>query len=243
MKLRDLSKASKRKGIFKAAQKLFAQRPYHDVLLEEVAAAAKVAKGTLYLYFKNKEQLYLALMRENLEPLPGELKQAVGDSPDSWSALGAIIRRLLEFADRHPALREVLRVTTLESREAVLRASHEQIVSLIEDVLREGVRQEEFSECDPEIAALMILGMVGKLNSIVCDRKLGRPLDEVVRQMLRMVGGGLGVRIGGVRIGGVRIGRGRSGGGRSERDGDSHGNVKVANPVRAEDRFVKGDAR
>ena len=178
------------------------------MLLEDVAAAAKVAKGTLYLYFKNKEQLYLALMRENLEPLPGELKEAVQNSADSWSAVGAIIRLLLEFADRHPALREVLRVTTIESREAVLRASHEEMVSLLEDVLREGVRRKEFSECDPEITALMILGMVGKLNSM-CDRKLGRPVDALVRHMLKMVGGGLGVRNGGVRNAGARNGRKR----------------------------------
>jgi AcrR family transcriptional regulator len=192
MKLREVSKASKRRGILRAAQRLFAQKPYHDVLLEEVAAAARIGKGTVYLYFKSKEEMYLALLRENLEPLPGQLKLAVEKSASAWAALGAIIRRLLEFSDEHPALRQVLRVTTIESRETVVQEAHEQIVALVEQVLQDGVRRKEFAPCDAEITALLILGMISKLK-MVCGHGASRPVDEVLPHMLRMVAGGLGV--------------------------------------------------
>src|SRR5690242_7311160 len=121
--LRAISKASKRKAILRAASRLFAQRPFQEVLLEDVAAAAKVAKGTVYLYFKSKEQLYLSLMQESFEPVVRELKEGAAAAESAWEALQSVVRQLLEFADGQPALREMLRVTTIESREAVLRSS------------------------------------------------------------------------------------------------------------------------
>ncbi len=52
--------------IIDAAIQLFAERPYHEVRMDDIAERAQVAKGTLYLHFKDKEALYCALMLEGL---------------------------------------------------------------------------------------------------------------------------------------------------------------------------------
>src|SRR3954467_1061835 len=52
----------KRQLIADTAAKLFATRPFHKVKLDDVAAAAGVGKGTLYIYFKSKEDLYFWLI-------------------------------------------------------------------------------------------------------------------------------------------------------------------------------------
>jgi AcrR family transcriptional regulator len=44
---------AKRKAITKSAARMFAARPFHEVRLDDVAASAKISKGTVYLYFKN----------------------------------------------------------------------------------------------------------------------------------------------------------------------------------------------
>ncbi|MDB5330992.1 MAG: putative Transcriptional regulator, TetR family [Phycisphaerales bacterium] len=63
----------KRRHITSAAAKMFAARPYHKVRLDDIAAAAGVAKGTLYVYFDSKEDLYFTLTFEGFAQLVDRL--------------------------------------------------------------------------------------------------------------------------------------------------------------------------
>ena len=56
----------KRRKITDTAARLFATRPFHKVRLDDVAAAAHVGKGTLYVYFKSKDDLYRSLVFDGL---------------------------------------------------------------------------------------------------------------------------------------------------------------------------------
>src|SRR5882757_5260122 len=127
--LRAKSKERRRRAILDAAARLLAERSYDNVLLEDVAAAAEVAKGTVYLYFDSKEHLYLTLVGESLEPLLADLerKEAEQKNRPAWETLRDIINRLLMFSVDHPSLKEVLRVTTQVSREAVLQGFSERL--------------------------------------------------------------------------------------------------------------------
>jgi AcrR family transcriptional regulator len=60
-----------------AALDLFIERGYAMTRLEDVAAQAGVSKGTLYLYFTNKEELFKAVVRENLIPVLSEAEEAI----------------------------------------------------------------------------------------------------------------------------------------------------------------------
>src|SRR5687767_14760762 len=63
--------------ILDCAARLFDKRHYHEVRMEDVAAHAGVAKGTLYRYFQDKEDLYLALLLSALERLRSEMASAL----------------------------------------------------------------------------------------------------------------------------------------------------------------------
>ena len=56
----------KRREIVKVATKLFASRPFHQVRLEDVASLAGIGKGTIYIYFATKEDLYCSLLHDGL---------------------------------------------------------------------------------------------------------------------------------------------------------------------------------
>src|SRR6478672_4464076 len=60
-----------------AALDLFVERGYAATRLEDVAAQAGVSKGTLYLYFANKEDLFKAMVRENVVPVIGEAESII----------------------------------------------------------------------------------------------------------------------------------------------------------------------
>src|SRR5204862_945310 len=67
----------KRARILDAAIKVFAERGFHSATVAEIARAAGVADGTIYLYFKGKDDLLLRLFDEKMTELLAEVKAAV----------------------------------------------------------------------------------------------------------------------------------------------------------------------
>lgn len=73
---RKVDAAARRQAILDAALTVFAERGFEAARLDDVAAKAGVAKGTLYLYFKDKEALFEALVRGAVSPILGQASTA-----------------------------------------------------------------------------------------------------------------------------------------------------------------------
>jgi AcrR family transcriptional regulator len=80
-------KEARPQELLAAALDLFVERGYAATRLDDVAARAGVSKGTLYLYFENKEELFKAVVRENMLPLIGDAEQAVNSFEGASSDL------------------------------------------------------------------------------------------------------------------------------------------------------------
>jgi AcrR family transcriptional regulator len=80
-------KESRPGELLSAALNVFVDKGYAAARLEDVAAMAGVSKGTLYLYFKNKEELFMAVLRESIIPLIDQFSDDVKDSPLSCDEL------------------------------------------------------------------------------------------------------------------------------------------------------------
>ncbi len=131
-----------------AALDLFVERGYASTRLEDVARRAGVSKGTLYLYFTNKEELFKAVVRENIVPALGEAEDIIstfdGHSADLmrrvilgwWERLGAtkasgIIKLVMAEAGNFPDL-------ALFYQEEVINRSTTMIASMFERALARG---------------------------------------------------------------------------------------------------------
>src|SRR5213596_2117304 len=100
MRLRD---DRKRATISATAAKLFATQPFHKVRLDDVAAAAGVGKGTLYVYFQSKEDLYFTIIFEGVALLLSRLRaQLANDHTGAMHRLQTIVEELVDFAFQHP---------------------------------------------------------------------------------------------------------------------------------------------
>src|SRR5689334_9703478 len=100
----------KRELIKSIAAKLFATRPFHEVRLDDVAAAAKVGKGTVYTYFPSKDDLYFALLEDGFSSLVDRMRDRVeGTKTPPREDLRLIVRGLVDFAIQNPYLFEVMR--------------------------------------------------------------------------------------------------------------------------------------
>src|SRR5919199_2262443 len=76
---RETRTNDKRARILDAAVKVFAERGFHSATVAEIARAAGVADGTIYLYFKSKDDLLLELFDEKMTQLIGEAKTAMAE--------------------------------------------------------------------------------------------------------------------------------------------------------------------
>jgi AcrR family transcriptional regulator len=98
----DQRRQQRRGQIVEAATQLFAELGYADCEMERVAARLKVAKGTLYLYFKSKEELFYACVDQAMVELQAAVNAAAEKVDDPLQKIPAAIRAYLEFFDANP---------------------------------------------------------------------------------------------------------------------------------------------
>jgi AcrR family transcriptional regulator len=177
----------KRRKISDTAARLFATKPFHKVRLDDVAAAAQVGKGTLYIYFKSKEDLYVSLVSEGFTQLVEQLKNVSDLSPQE--ALTQIIRQLVIFSFAHPNFFEMMRtVPQLTNHSALLRMRKE-LSELITRTLKRGIKAGIWSDPSPELTAIIIPGML-RSAMLYGPRELN---DEMlIQHILRLVFEGIG---------------------------------------------------
>ena len=159
----------KRAKILAAATGLFATQPFHKVLLSDVAEAAAVGKGTLYIYFKSKEDLYLSVLYSGFSGLVNRLRERMDeDIHGPAENLEVMIREIVCFAYQNPHLFEVMR--TIPGWEAIDRtrwdAKRRELKGLIESVIRLGIARGIFVDAHPEFTARYIPGCV---RSVLLD--------------------------------------------------------------------------
>jgi AcrR family transcriptional regulator len=88
----------KRHGILDAARTVFSRQGYAGASVEDVAERAGVAKGTVYLYFKSKEELYLAALVRDLENLASKARSEMDRVASLREKVLAFLRVRLEYS-------------------------------------------------------------------------------------------------------------------------------------------------
>jgi AcrR family transcriptional regulator len=184
----------KRAKILNAAAELFATQPFHKVLLSDVAEAAGVGKGTLYIYFKSKEDLYVSVLYSGFSAVLDHLREQLNDEiQDPVEKLKVVIRETVAFAFHNPYLFEVMR--TMPGREAIDRAQWDakrmEYKLLVESVIREGIAQKIFDDPYPELTARYIPGLV---RSALLDGVETVDQEILAEHMVRLVGSAIIVK-------------------------------------------------
>ena len=153
----------KRLKILGAASELFAANPFHKVILSDVAQAAGVGKGTLYTYFKNKDDLYLSVLYSGFADLVERMRGRLNQTRISPTEnLETVIREMVRFAFQNPHIFELMRTIPRRSvrMEARWQNKRKELKELIESVIRRGIVEGVFSDPHPELTARFIPGLV-----------------------------------------------------------------------------------
>jgi AcrR family transcriptional regulator len=179
----------KRELIKSIAAKLFATRPFHEVRLDDVAAAAKVGKGTVYTYFPSKEDLYFALLEDGFSSLIDRMRDRVeGTKTPPREDLRLIIRGLVDFAIQNPYLFEVMRSAGGAAPRGGWCKKRDAMVALIEATIRRGIAAHTFHDPDPHLTALCVPGLV---RSVFLYGPRGLKAKQVTDHLVRLLEGGI----------------------------------------------------
>lgn len=161
---REREKARQRQDMLEAALSLFSEKGYHNVTMHEIASKAEFAIGTLYKFFKNKEDLYKALILEKTEAFHAAIVAAIGEHDDEVDCLRNYIRVKGEIFLIHvPVLRLYFSEKYGESFNLMaelndrIKQRHEESLKVIADVFESGMRKKRFRRnADPHALAVAL---------------------------------------------------------------------------------------
>ncbi|ATH73195.1 MULTISPECIES: TetR/AcrR family transcriptional regulator [Bacillus] len=177
--------------IIDAAVVVIAENGYHQSQVSKIAKQAGVADGTIYLYFKNKEDILISLFKEKMGQFIERMENDIQKKPSAKEKLLLLIRehfRLLS-QDHHLAL-----VTQLELRQSnlELRQKINEVLkgylNMLESILAEGKKTGEFRQnLDVRLARQMVFGTIDETATtwVMNDQKYDLPaLAESVHDLL-----------------------------------------------------------
>jgi AcrR family transcriptional regulator len=182
----------KEQRILDTAAELFSRQPFHKVLLSDVARAAAVGKGTLYLYFKSKDDLYFAVLFREFSSLIDSMRKFLDQTtlaPDGQ--LEGVIRILAEHFYVRAFNMELLGfVVTCPATDQWKRLRAD-LWEVFGGIVRDGVDQGLFHDHAPELTVRYISGLV---RAVCLFAPENAELDDVCRHAAGFVLRGLGLQ-------------------------------------------------
>lgn len=168
---RDEKKALKRKRLEAAGERAFLQHGYASATIDQIAAEADVARGTFYLYFKDKDALFSALIDRFMGPLLTTVKDVrdalarCEDTPSTFPIYAAFGLQVSELLRSHASL---VRLYLSESRSpgkggAIIRKRSVRLERLTTEILEDAVRRGLLREHDTHVATHAILGAIERI--------------------------------------------------------------------------------
>lgn len=163
--------------IIDAAVVVIAENGYHQAQVSKIAKQAGVADGTIYLYFKNKDDILISLFREKMGDFVVKIKEAIAGKSTAAEKLLVLVENHFKILSEDPHLAVV---TQLEVRQSIkelrlqINAVIKDYLLVIDDILKKGVQTGEFRQSlNILLARQMIFGTMDETVTtwVVNDQK------------------------------------------------------------------------
>jgi len=173
----------KRDRILKAAVKVFAKSGFYATRVSEIAKAAGVADGTIYLYFKNKDDVLITIFEDGITQLLAILREVAESDEPFENRISRIIELQLGLLEDQRDLAEVITVNLRQSSRLLKQYAAPlfmQYIDVIAGVVREGQEQGAFRrDLNPRVVARSLFGA---LDAILLTWALGEGDPAALRK-------------------------------------------------------------
>lgn len=175
---------TKRK-IFETSMKLFAEKGYDATSVEEITATVGVAKGTLYYHFSSKEEIFKFLIEEGVKLLKNSIEIKTEKLTSSIDKIRAIVLIELKVLVKYENFMTIILsdIWGTGTRSKMCRDYVFDYIQMIEEIVKEGIKNKEIIDSDPNVIASGIFGFA--CSSLIY--KLRREKNIEVQELFKEI--------------------------------------------------------
>ena len=153
--------------IIDAAIRVFARNGYWNSRVSDIARAAGIAAGTIYLYFETKEDILITVFREKMAEFVSALWRAIAEEGDAVAKIRRLVQMHFDILEGEPELAEVVQIELRQGQKFLRGPASQEInayFALISSVLEEGVASGRFRRDLPvKVATKMLFGAMDQM--------------------------------------------------------------------------------
>lgn len=188
--------SDKYQKIIQAATKVFASKGFYNAKVADVAKEAQVADGTIYLYFKNKDDLLISIFEESMDNFTETVLASMETAASPEDKLKCFIRLHLELVRKHQDTAQVLQIELRQSSKFMKEyagTKFRDYLKIIAGILKEGKEQGVFrKELNPMIVKRALFGAIDEMAlEWILMKKKRYTTAEAVEQLSALFIGGL----------------------------------------------------
>lgn len=185
----------KYKQIIDAAVIAIAQNGYHQAQVSKIAKQAGVADGTIYLYFKNKEDILISVFEEKMSLFIENLQDIIKKETSSAEKLKLMIENHLTVLSNDHHLATVTQLELRQSNKAIrvkINAVLKGYLQLFDTILLEGIESGEFdANLDVRLTRQMVFGAIDEVSTSWVMNDFRYDLIAVTPKLHKLILGGL----------------------------------------------------
>jgi len=168
----------RKQSVLDAASKSFSLFGYKATTMDQVAKMANVGKGTIYTFFKNKEELFDEIVSRMIRDMLQQAESAISSERTFFENAQAAIYRMLQFRTEHQLMLKLVQeqeMGTSAVKDVLVQVENE-ILTYIKKRIEAAIAKGEIQSCDPEVTAFLLVKMY---VALVYDwEKQHQPLSE-----------------------------------------------------------------
>jgi TetR/AcrR family transcriptional regulator len=171
----DVAVIDRKRLILEAAAKSFSLYGYKATTMDQVAKLANVGKGTIYTFFKTKEELFDEIIHSLIADIRFEVESALDESASILENVNSVLGRVHEFRESHQLTIKLIQEERDMGTQTVVEAMQrveQSIIQYMKGIIQKAIDKGEIKSCDPEVTAFVMLKMY---FSLVIDWQRNHP--------------------------------------------------------------------
>ena len=186
--MKDIHKHSK---IITAATKVFAKKGFFNARISDIAKEAKVADGTIYLYFNNKYDILISVFEEEIGKIVEQIKKSLAEETDPRKMLEIFATKHLQTMKKNKNLAEVIQIELRQTNKLIKDYRNNKFsdyTDLVEEIISLGQKQNIYRlDVEPGIAKRIFFGALEEVSRVWNTSVDGHyTVEEISGQLLRI---------------------------------------------------------
>lgn len=176
--------------IIQVARDVFSRYGYKKTTMDDIAIGARKGKSSIYYYFKSKEEIYEAVVdaESNLlfDNILSQIEQALPAHEKFKLYIFTRLNKIRELNNFY----EVIKNESLHQLDFIVELRnkyHKREISILQNILTEGVKSREFSIQDPELGAIALVTAIKGLETPLLIKGEKRNLEKRIDYVLRIL--------------------------------------------------------